>query len=48
MPDQDETGKDRLPNATQPEMIDQIIEAQVSQARQEEMLDIYDDLLATI
>jgi hypothetical protein len=29
-------------------MIDQIIEAQVSQARQEEMLDIYDDLLATI
>ena len=48
MPDQDETGKGGLPDAPQPDMIDQIIEAQVNQARQEEMLDVYEDLLATI
>ena len=54
MPDRDTTGEGRPQNASQPpaapqpEDIDQIIEAQVDQARQEEMLDVYDDLLATI
>ena len=48
MPDRDTTGEGGPQNASQSEDIDQIIEAQVDQARQEEMLDVYDDLLATI
>lgn len=54
MPDQDVTGEGRLsgtpqpPDAQQPERIDQIIEARVREARQEELLDVYEDLLATI